>query len=308
MSRPQALTRRQFWISLGILVLLFVGVAGPVWRNPWDVDLSILASYAPIPFVVAGLLLWNQAFSTKSFLLETAVLACAKFMVTASILIAIWTVSAGPPKLGQAFAPSAAQPAPRVERVLPAPSPLGETRTIAGEVVDGDGKPLSGAFVYVVSGLEALTFAPAPVALSLVNDGTGFAPRHGVVSRGAKVAIQSADQRLHTLRAVWANGTWLRNVPVLGSGAAAGLEVAEGGDWLNLRCTVHADEPGSSLKVIHAPYIARTDSSGRFTLPGVPALPVRLEAASPLATASVVHVDVAAEAPPAVRLVLPSGS
>ena len=48
-----------------------------------------------------------------------------------------------------------------------------------------------------------------------------------------------------------------------------------------MRCAVHGDEPASVLRVVHAPFITRADANGRFTLPGVPAVPVRVELTTP---------------------------
>ncbi len=273
-----ALSRRQFWGALAALVLIFLLVAGPVWRNPWDVDVSILASYVPIPFVVAWLLRRNGRLRLSSFLLYTVEITCAKFMITACILIALWTASSGPPRLGQAFGPTARASSARQERPPVPATPLGPTRSLEGTLVDAAGAPVPGGFVFVARGLEAFAFAPSPAAVSLVNDGRGFSPRRAVVARGQRVSVQSLDHQLHTLRAAWEGGAWLRNVPVLGSGAPSTLEISEGGELLTMRCTVHAEEPPSTLRVIHAPFIAVTDAAGRFSLAGVPAVPVTLEA------------------------------
>jgi hypothetical protein len=197
-------------------------------------------------------------------------------MVTAAILIALWSASSGPPPRDFVIPTSPAVSA--LPSKPEAPSPLGPTRRIAGRIVGPEGAPVAGAWIFVAHGLESFKFPSSLSKVEIINHGTRFEPSPIVVARGDRVSVRSADHRLHTLKAIWANGHWLRNVPVLGSGAPALLEIAPGGEVLQLQCAVHIDEPASTLHVVHAPFIARSEGDGDFAIEGLPARPVTLRA------------------------------
>ena len=57
------LTGRQLAAVLAVLLGVFLFAAGPVWRHPWEVDGAVWLSYAPIPLLVAGVLLATRRFA-----------------------------------------------------------------------------------------------------------------------------------------------------------------------------------------------------------------------------------------------------
>jgi hypothetical protein len=59
---------------------------------------------------------------------------------------------------------------------------------------------------------------------------------------GAGVVLRAADGRLHAVEVLSADGGILRNVPVLGSGAARLLSFEEISGGISLRCAVHPEE------------------------------------------------------------------
>src|SRR4051794_4193356 len=108
------LTRTQLIATLFVLTLVFVFVNGPVWRNPFELDVAVWWSYLPIPLVVLLLLAYNRrrgrAFSFGVALaIDTLILVFAKFGVTYTIATVAWAISPPPPPPLRAS--PAAQPA-----------------------------------------------------------------------------------------------------------------------------------------------------------------------------------------------------
>lgn len=84
------LRRGQFLAILALSIAGFVLIGGPVWRHVHDRHLvRIVASYLAIPPLVAAALVWNAAFSWRHLAGATVVIALAKLLVTAGLLVAL---------------------------------------------------------------------------------------------------------------------------------------------------------------------------------------------------------------------------
>ncbi|MEQ9318983.1 MAG: hypothetical protein RIF41_07465, partial [Polyangiaceae bacterium] len=81
----------QRWGMLGVLVVVFLfGGERPVWHDPFDIDLAIWLSYAPIPVLVAAGLAWSRRLSMGTWLLNTLEIVILKFSITYVIAITAW--------------------------------------------------------------------------------------------------------------------------------------------------------------------------------------------------------------------------
>ncbi len=84
------LGRAQFFAILGLSLALFAFVDGPVWRHVHAPHFwRIMVSYAAIPVAVAAALAWNRTPRFGLFLGASAVLALAKLVLTAGLLVAL---------------------------------------------------------------------------------------------------------------------------------------------------------------------------------------------------------------------------
>lgn len=196
------------------LTAVFVFVDGPIWRHPYEPDLAILLSYAPIPLVVAGVLLGVGRLSVRNWLLDSLLVAVAKFGVIAAILITLW-MTQSPPSSPQ----------------------------VTGAGAGGRGTTL-------VRRLGPSEGAGTPVELRI--DETGFTPARLTLHVGQPLAIRATGGGLHTLALV-REGTTIFNAPVLSDGRPTRLEVLAPLGTVTARCTVHAesrDEHGAQLTVV----------------------------------------------------------
>lgn len=66
----------------------------------------------------------------------------------------------------------------------------------------------------------------------------------------------------------------MQNLPVNPAGRRIVFEEPRG--VLDVRCTVHSNEPPSTLVLINHPFFTRTAADGSFAISGVPALEVEL--------------------------------
>src|SRR6185503_7987678 len=161
------LSRLQFWSIFAIGVAIFLFSTGPVWRHPWQfsaLNLAILYSYLPLPFLVAAGLAYKKRLSLRAFFLDTLEITLLKYSVTFGIALVLWGFLPAPPP--EAGIPHAARPRASASEEPPAPpTPIAEEQTgaINGAVVDGAGAPMGGALVYIAGGLEGIVFA-APEA------------------------------------------------------------------------------------------------------------------------------------------------
>lgn len=212
MPVPRGLSRLQFWAILGLCLLIFFFGTGPVWTHRWAPDSSILWSYAPIPPLVLVCLAYSRRWTLGRFLGETAILASAKFGITALTLIGLWALDTPPlaekPTLRELFAgatPSQARaPNPQASRL-------------------------------------------APFRLEVTK--TGFSPERAELIEGQPLLARSADGRLHTLHARRDGGS-LFNEPVLANGQERLLFLPQGLGTVIVQCAVHPGE--SAELRIHA--------------------------------------------------------
>ena len=105
------MSRSQFWGLFAVLLVLFLVVEGPIWAHPWDlsaVNRAILLSYAPIPLLVVGCLLWSHRLRWVSFFLDTLSLTLLKYSVTFAFALFMWGVlsRAGSGRAGSALGAS----------------------------------------------------------------------------------------------------------------------------------------------------------------------------------------------------------
>lgn len=282
-----ALSRTESFVLLAAVVIFFLVGMGPVWEHPWDVDRSILYSYVPIPFLVLAVLAVRRKLRLDAWALHTLELVFAKFVITASILVAIWASSRGPERTfappARPAPPSASNESPSEVPIVPTEIPPGSTGRISGRVLHPDGRPRAGALVYVASGLEEFVFAPPQEPAAIVNHGEGFTPALSAVQVGQKVRVTSTDRTLHTLVASQPEKGWIFNLPVPGAGEGRPWVFREGKGLLTVHCTVHGErERQAYLGVFAHPFFQITGEDGRFAFEGVPAGEVRIEAFDPL--------------------------
>ena len=315
-SEPRAvgrLSRPWFWGLLAALLVIFVFANGPIWKNPWainELDVAIVASYAPIPIFVAIGLATAKKLNWKGLFLDTLELTLLKYCVTFCLALVLWETHPAPvagtreihlanalPPIPSAFKVGAAKPT-----VLD-PTKLG---AVGGVVKDAGGQPIEGALAYVESGLEGYVFAPPSEPVEVVNDGTRITPRIAAAMLNQPLLARSSDGQLHTLVAE-RDGVALFNQPLLSSGAPTRVRLVDAHGPMTLRCTVHArsghEIPGH-LAVFSHPFFTRTDAAGRFTLRGIPAGSVVVAAFDPAAGQASRPVTITAGGEPSVEIAL----
>jgi hypothetical protein len=276
-ASARRLTRVQFWGIFAIGVVIFLFSTGPVWQHPWRIDtlnMAILYSYLPLPFLVAGALAYKKRLGLKAFFIDTLEILLLKYGFTFGTAIALWTLFPAPmakPVLVAAPPSSASIPPERVEPAPP-PTPIPEDQrgTISGVVTTRDGTPREGGLVYIASGLEKYVFAAPETPLVLENDGSGIRPRVAAVVFRQPLSARSADGHLHTLLAV-KDGSTLLNVPLLSSAEPSPVRFLEAHGVMELRCRVHPGEQVTTLGVFSHPFFAVTGPDGAFSFAGVPA-------------------------------------
>ncbi len=209
--RVRALTGRERAAVLAVALAVFVFAEGPVWRHRWRPDASILWSYAVIPAAVFAAFLRRGTPRLVPVVVESALLSVVKFGITAFALVALW--SFGTP-------PAAVRPGRLLEDLL------GSKR------VSSSGRERAG---------DASADAAAAARTVAVGDG-GFSSKVISLAPGGAVALRSTDGRLHAVEILAPDGSILRNVPVLASGAPRLLSFEEISPGVSLRCAVHPEE------------------------------------------------------------------
>jgi hypothetical protein len=288
-ARYPALSRREFWVLLAVLVIQFLVGAGPVWRNPWDIDWAILGSYVTIPFFVGGLLAYRRRFAVQPWLLHTLELALSKFLVTATLLIGMWLVSKAPPPALKRMLPgqAAALPRARVERrmaagqVEAAKLPAAELGRIEGVVKAPDGQPAANASVFIAEGLERYFYSTVPEPVVLDAGKAGISPKQALIRVGQPLVLHSTDRRLHAIVASRGSGDWVFNRPALAVGEGEPFVFDAPIPELRLHCALHgASEAPGAWAVLDHPFFTVTDEHGRFHFENVPPGTVWLAARS----------------------------
>ena len=258
---------------LACLVTVFLfGGPRPVWHDPFDIDLAIWLSYAPIPLLVAAGLLWSRRLSLGTWALNALEIVMLKFSITYVIAITLWATFPRPPE------PEPLREAPaRPTEAPPAvtPWPADARGDVVGAVRGTAGEGVAGAFVVVRAGLEEIVEPrpERPVEL-VVSAGELGEPLHAV-QRWQPLLGRSDDGRLHPLR-FERDGDVLLTTPVLASGESRAIPTAGLEGVMRVRCTLHGE--GTTLAVVPHPHHARSDADGRFELRGIPAVDVEVRA------------------------------
>ncbi|HEY3349216.1 MAG TPA: hypothetical protein VGM13_05525 [Thermoanaerobaculia bacterium] len=211
--RVRALTAGERAAVLGVALLVFGFADGPVWRHRWEPNAAILWSYAVIPPGVFAAFFRRGTPRLVPVLVESLLLSIAKFGTSAFVLVTLWSFGTPPP---------AARATRLLEDML---RPKRREISLKGE----EGADAAGA--------RRLAAAQAVS----VGDG-GFSSKVISLPSGGDLALRATDGRLHAVEILSADGTILRNVPVLGSGAARLLSFEEIPGGVSLRCAVHPGE------------------------------------------------------------------
>jgi hypothetical protein len=113
--KEQLLTRGELALVIAAVLPIFFFFGGPIWQHAFRIDSSIGWSYAPIPLLVAGLLLRRRAMSWGGFLVSTIIAISVKYMITTTIAVAFWTIGDPPPRAATILE----KPNPAARRVTP---------------------------------------------------------------------------------------------------------------------------------------------------------------------------------------------
>jgi hypothetical protein len=259
---------------MGIALLMFAFVTGPVWAHPWNMnvlDVAIYVSYIPIPLMVIACLAWRRALTFRGAFLDILEMTLYKYAITFTFALCLWA-GANEPALARAF--PLVPRAPTSQEALPAPSIIApeSTGAVEGVAVDESGRPIAEALIFIESGLEAYSFAPPTEPIYLENNGSGVTPRLAVAQSGQPILARSTDGHLHTFVA-GSGGSALLNVPLLSGGSWTPVGIRGAGFVATLTCSVHAqaaNEAPAHLGVFAHPFFAITGADGRFKLASVP--------------------------------------
>lgn len=218
--RARALTARERAAVLGVALAVFAFGAGPVWRHRWEPDAAILWSYAVIPAGVFAAFFRRGRPRLVPFLTESLLLSIVKFGLTAFVLVTLWSFGTPPPAR-------------------------------AGRLLEDVLRPKS-ARISSSEGERAAAGDAARLAAALdVRVGNGrFSSKVISLAAGGDIAFRATDGHLHAVEVLSADGSILRNVPVLGSGAPHLLSFEEIPGGVSLRCAVH---PGERADLSFAP-------------------------------------------------------
>jgi hypothetical protein len=260
------LSRRLLWVCVGLSILVFFVWEGPSWRHANAVDLAAWWSYAVIPLLVVGALLFERKLHAVPFLLATVEVTAWKFFATYCFAQTMWMIS--PPSTPRA-------PPPAAEVRIPDPPPTvieaRETGVLEGQVATASGTPREAVLVYVDAGLERHVFAPPTDVLRIVEEGGSITTASDVAQVGQQIEARSGDLKLHTLIASTSEGDAF-SIALQSSGAWSNAKLRAITGVATLHCGVHQGSAESKRLVITAnPFWAKTDASGAFRLTGVPA-------------------------------------
>ncbi|MFT4542577.1 MAG: succinate dehydrogenase hydrophobic anchor subunit [Planctomycetota bacterium] len=282
---PPRLSAISFTLCLIVLLAIFV-LLNPIWveqdMRAWNEN--IWWSYIPIPLLVAIFLAIERKLGLAALLLESMKLTFVKFVITITFANVLWGVS-GVPDSGIPETPRAETDAVQAAFqpvAPPTPTSLDEQSLgqLSGTVVAPDGAPVAGALVWISKGLETYVFAPPAATLVLNNHGTGIEPTFAVVQVWQSISLCSSDDLLHTIVITDGSDRRLANYPMLGHDGRELMFHRQHG-LIDIGCSVHSDESSARFLVLANPFHTRTAADGSFTLTGVPAGELQLEAWSP---------------------------
>jgi hypothetical protein len=265
--RPSTgLTRRQLFGVLGVALAIFAVGAGPVWRDPWNIDSSILLSYVVLPPMVLAVLLVSRRFTWRDFALDTLTLTCTKFGVTYIAAAAIWAVSGEPPPLERSPPPDF----PRARVAVPPAVAPSDAATVEG-IVAAAGAPRAGAVVWVERGAEGHAYPTRSDVIELVHDGRGFVPAVAALQAGEPLRLRSASGQMHAVRGMGEDGRSVFNLAVTQVSTLVRLNNAAGVVTLTCAVQAHAgkEQPGRLVLLAH-PFFVTTVADGRFRFEGLP--------------------------------------
>ena len=263
------MSRRLLWVCVGLSILVFALWEGPSWRHADAADAAAWWSYAAIPPLVVGALLFERKLRPLPFILATLEVTAWKFFATYCFAQTMWMIS--PPST-----PPRATPAPAAEEARqPDPPPTTidarETGIIEGRVAAASGAPVQGVLVYVDGGLERYVFAPPDEVIRIVEEGGTITTTSEIAHVGQRVEARSGDLKLHTLIAATSEGNAF-SIALQSSGAWSNAKLRPITGVATLHCGVHQRSGESRRLVITAnPFWTKTDANGAFRLTGVPA-------------------------------------
>jgi plastocyanin len=143
-------------------------------------------------------------------------------------------------------------------------------------VIDGSGKPLAGAVVFLESPEAKAASKPAP-GVEIAQAGRQFTPQVTVVPLGSAVSFPNRDTVRHHVYSF----SPIRKFEIkLYVGTPESPVVFDKPGIAVLGCNIH-DRMVAWVVVVETPYAAQTGGDGRLTLPHVPAGAYRLRAWHP---------------------------
>jgi len=159
-------------------------------------------------------------------------------------------------------------------------------------VVGADGKSLANVFVYVKDGLKGSYAAPSSTA-TLDQKGCRYIPHVFGVQVGQPVEIINSDPTLHNIHATpKANREFNNGQPIQGMKMSHSFTAKE--VMVPFKCDVHG-WMSSYVGVLDHPFFATSDTSGKFTIKGVPPGTYTIEAWHEKLGATTQSVTVAAK-------------
>lgn len=262
-----------FWV-IALVLPIFFFEGGPIWRHAFQIDAAVYWSYAPIPLLVSAFLLRRRAWSLGGFLASTTIALAVKYMITTGVAFALWSVAGEPPPIEK---PPLVPVVVASRTVVPKRSLEGvPRRTIEGTVVDEDGAPVEGAWIYV-DGDFGLAEESSIDPVEIRVEDHHFTPNLTIVRRSQPLIFRSAytrgDRGLHTVRGVSSDGSPAFHYPLVPGKEPAPVRVAYASGRIELSCAVHekakVDRRGAVIILDH-PFFTRSATGGYFRLENIP--------------------------------------
>jgi hypothetical protein len=275
-AKSTRLSRGELALCLTISLAVFFLYQGSFWRHRWQIDASIWYSYLVIPPVVTVVLARSRKLTLRELALGTLEVTCWKFGATYLIAQTVWMFSPPPPR--PVATPVPVQDAPIAESSGRVSVPPDQTGSLAGSVTDTAGTPITGAVVFIESGLEGFAFAALHTDASFSVRSGAIEPSLSVAELHEQLRARSSDGKLHTLIA--RQGDYdLFNLPLQSSGAFSAAELRRGQGIATLHCAVHEHSGEvAQLVVVAHPFHTTLTETGRFAWSGIPAARITVTA------------------------------